>query len=116
MKALVAVLLIAIEPLRFSNELLSVLSTITFRGPLAMTELAVHAGVAALCVMAGFALLNDAPDKRRIATLAIVVSFVRVVQSTWWSALPSNTMPGDEPLTVSIAAVAATLALLIVRR
>lgn len=116
MKALVAILLIAIEPLRFSNEVLAVFPTVAYRGPLAIAELALHAGVAALCVMAGFALLNDAPDGRRIATVALIVSWLRVLQSTWWSALPDNTMPGDEPLKVAIAAGAAAVALLIVRR
>ena len=116
MKALVAILLIAVEPLHFSGEVVGVLPTITYRGWIAMIELVLHAGVAALCVMAGFALLNDAPDGRRIATIALVVSLLRVVQSTWLSALPDNTVPGDEPLKISIAAGAAAIALLIVRR
>jgi hypothetical protein len=115
-KALVAVLLIAVEPLHFSGEIIALLPTLAYRGWIALAELAVHAGVAALCVMAGFALLNDSPDGRRIATLALVASFLRVLQSTWWSALPDNTMPGDEPLKVAIAAAAAGIALLIVRR
>ena len=116
MKALVAIVLIAVEPLHFSGEIIAVLPTLAYRGWIAIVELAAHAGVAALCVMAGFALLNDSPDGRRIATLALVVSFLRVLQSTWWSALPDNTMPGDEPLKVAIAAGAAGIALLIVRR
>ena len=82
----------------------------------AILELALHGGVAALCVMAGFALLNDSPDGRRIATTALVVSFLRVVQSTWWSALPDNTIPGDELLKISIAGGAAAIALIIVQR
>lgn len=116
MKALVAILLIALEPLHFSGEIVAVLPTIAYRGWAAILELALHGGVAALCVMAGFALLNDSPDGRRIATTALVVSFLRVVQSTWWSALPDNTMPGDELLKISIAAGAAAIALLIVQR
>ena len=116
MKALVAILLIALEPLHFSGEVIGVLPTITYRGWAAMIELALHAGVAALCAMAGFALLNDAPDGRRIATTAILVSFIRVIQSTWWSALPDNTIPGDEPMKIAIAAGAAAIALLIVGR
>lgn len=116
MKALVAILLIAVEPLRFSGEIIAVLPTIAYRGVPAMIELALHAGVAALCVMAGFALLNGSPDGRRIATIALVVSFLRALQSTWWSALPNNTMPGDELLKVVIAGAAAGIALLIVRR
>lgn len=116
MKAFVAVLLIAIEPLHFSSELIAVIPTITYRGLAAILEVALHAGVAALCVMAGFALLNDSADARRIAVLAITASFLRVLQSTYWSVLPDNTMPGDEWRTAVMSAIAAAIALLIVRR
>jgi hypothetical protein len=100
-KAFVAILLIALEPLHFSGELIAVIPTITYRG---------------WCVMAGFALLNDSPDGRRIATVAIVASFLRVVQSTYWSALPDNTIPGDELFRVGIAGAAALIAIVILRR
>lgn len=116
MKTLVAILLIGLEPLHFAGELLSVLPTISYRGWVAFLEIALHAGVAALCVMAGFALLNAAPDARRIGTIAIAASFVRVIQSTYFSVLPGNTIPGDEPLRAGAAAVAAAVALVIVRR
>ena len=116
MKAFVAILLIALEPLHFSGELIAVIPTITYRGWPAVLEVALHAGVAALCVMAGFALLNDSPDGRRIATVAIVASFLRVVQSTYWSALPDNTIPGDELFRVGIAGAAALIAIVILRR
>ena len=116
MKALVAILLIALEPLHFSSELIAVIPTITYRGWPAILEVAVHAGVAALCVMAGFALLNDSPDGRRLAVVAVVASWLRVVQSTYWSALPGNTIPGDELFRVGTAAAAALAALLILRR
>lgn len=116
MKTLVAILLIALESLHFAGELMAVLPSIGYRGGTAFVEIALHAGVAALCVMAGFALLNDAPDARRIATLAIAASFLRVVQSTYWSALPNNTMPGDEWWRTLTAAAAAAIAFTIVRR
>ena len=116
MKALVAILLIALEPLHFASELITLIPTITYRGWPAIIEVALHAGVAALCVMAGFALLNDSPDARRIARAAILASFLRVVQSTYWSALPDNTIPGDELFRVGIAGAAALIALLILRR
>ena len=116
MTTLVAVLLIALEPLRFAGELLSVAGTIRFRGPLAIVELIVHAAIAALCVMAGFALLNATPDARRLARLAILVSLARVFQSTWWSRLPSNLAPGDEWTTMILASVAGSLAFIIVSR
>jgi hypothetical protein len=115
-KALVAVLLIAVEPLHFARELIAVIQTITYRGGLAMLEVSLHGGVAALCVAAGFSLLNDSPDARRIAAAAITASFLRVVQSTWWSALPDNTIPGDEPFKLATAALVAAIALVIIRR
>jgi hypothetical protein len=115
-KPLVAVLLIALEPLHFAGELLSVLPTIGYRGWVAFVELAVHAGVAALCVMGGFALVNQSPDARVVASLAIVASLLRVIQSVYWSALPDSTMPGDELFKVSMAVAAGAAALVIVRR
>lgn len=116
MKTLVAVLLVALEPLHFAGELLMVLPTLIYRGWLAFVEVATHAGVAALCVMAGFALLNQSPDARRVAGIAILASLLRVIQSTYWSALPTNTIPGDEPLRIATAAASAGIALLILRR
>lgn len=116
MRTLVALLLVALEPLHFAGELLTVLPTLVYRGWVAFLEVAMHAGVAALCVMAGFALLNESPDARRVATIAILTSLLRVVQSTYWSALPNNTIPGDEPLRIAVSAAAAGVALLILRR
>ena len=75
-----------------------------------------HGGVAALCVMAGFALLNAAPDATRLARIAIVVAFARVLQSTWWSALPSNVAPGDEWRTITVAEIVGELAFVAVSR
>ena len=116
MKTVVAVLLIVLEPLRLAGELLSVVGTIAYRGWLAPVELVVHAAIAALCATGGFALLNEGPDARRLARIGIVASFARVVQSTWWSALPSNMVPGDELLTVGFAAVVAAVAFVIASR
>lgn len=116
MKTFVAALLIALEPLRFAGEFLSVVGTISYRGPLAVVELVMHAGVAGLCVMAGFALLNAAPDATRLARIAIVMAFARVLQSTWWSALPSNLAPGDEWSTMIVAAIVGSLAFVAVSR
>jgi hypothetical protein len=115
-KTFVAVLLIALEPLHLAGELVAVLPTLVYRGWVAFVEVAMHAGVAALCVMAGFALLNESPDARRVATIAILASMLRVVQSTCWSSLPNNTMPGDEPLRIAVSVAAAGVALLILRR
>ena len=116
MKTLVAILLVALEPLHFAGELLMVLPTLVYRGWVAFLEVAVHAGVAALCVMAGFALINGSPDARRVATIAILASMLRVVQSTYWSSLPNDTIPGDEPLSIAVSVAAAGVALFILRR
>ena len=112
----VAVLLLVLEPLHFAVEGLTVLSTIPYRGPAAALELVLHGLVAALCAAGGLALWNAAPAARAIATAAIVASLVRVVQSLYWSVLPNNTAPGDEPLVAFTAGVAGGIALLLVQR
>ena len=115
MLRLVAVLLIAWEPLRFAGEALQVVPSIPYRGWLAAIELLAHAGAAALSAGAGFALWNHTPDARRIATFAILVLMARAVQSLYWSVLPNNTMPGDEPFTLAVALVAGALMLAVTR-
>ncbi len=111
----VAVLLIAWEPLRFAGEALQVVPSIPYRGWLAAVELLAHAGAAALSAGAGFALWNGTPDARRIATFAILVLMARAVQSLYWSVLPNNTMPGDEPFTLAVALIAGAVMLAVVR-
>lgn len=111
-----AILLLAWEPLNFAARLLQVLPTIAYRGWLPVLELGAHAAVAALCAGAGVALLNEGPGARRLATFAILASIARVVQSLYWSALPSNVVPGDEPFYAGVAGVIAALALMVVRR
>lgn len=115
MVRLVAVLLMAWEPLRFAGEALQVLPSIGARGVVAALELLAHAGVAALSAGAGFALWNGAPDASRLATVAVVALMARAVQSLYWSALPNGTMPGDEAFTIGTALAAGTLMLVIVR-
>ena len=108
-------LLIAWEPLRFAGEALQVVTSIPYRGWLAAVELLAHAGAAALSAGAGFALWNQTPDARRIATFAIVALMARAVQSVYWSVLPNNTMPGDEPLSIGVALLAGGLRLAAIR-
>jgi hypothetical protein len=103
---IIAGLLILSEPLRFAAEALMVLQTIGYRGTLAALELTIHGGVAAVCAAAGFALWNGSPDSKRLAAIAIVVAFLRVIQSLYWSVLPNNTVPGDEPLIAAAALIA----------
>lgn len=92
----IAVLLLAWEPLNFAIRGLQVLPTLAYRSWLASAELAVHGLVAVFCAAAGMLLWNGSPDARRLAHLAVAVSAARVVQSQYWSALPGSTVPGDE--------------------
>lgn len=111
MIGVIAALLLFWEPLNFAAEALTVLPTITYRGWLAGVELAGHALVAALAAAGGLALWNGTPDAVRLARIAIVASVARVIQSLYLSALPSATLPGDEPLTAGIALLVGTIAL-----
>jgi len=113
---IVALLLIAWEPLRFANEALTVLPTITARGGLAAIELLVHGAVAAICAGAGLALWNSSPDGRKLGAIAVGAAASRAVQSLYWSALPNNTVPGDEPLIAGLTAIVAVGAIVALRR
>ena len=112
----IAALLLVLEPLRFAGEALSVLSTIAYRGTVAVLELVFHGLVAALCAAGALALVNSAPSGRAIATTAIVASALRTFQSLYGSVLPNNTAPGDEPVVALITMVVAGIALVLVRR
>jgi hypothetical protein len=82
---------------------LQVLPTLGDRSWAASAELAIHGLVAAFCVAAGMMLWHGAPDARRLAQAAIIVSAARVVQSIYWSALPDDTPPGDEWFYAAVA-------------
>jgi hypothetical protein len=59
-------------------------------------------------------LWNAAPDSRRAAQTAIILSAARVMQSIFWTTLPRSTMPGDEwfeALTAIAVGVALTVTL-----
>lgn len=109
-------LLLFLEPLHFASEALTVLPTIAYRGAAAAVELVVHGLVAALCAAAGLSLWNGSPDARRLATAAIVAAIGRTLQSLYWSALPNDTRPGDEPIVAAIAIGVGIIALVLVRR
>jgi hypothetical protein len=115
MLRLVAALLLLLEPLRFAAESMMVFGTLGYRGVAAAVELVAHGGVAALCAAAGLALWNSAPDGRRLAMLAIAVSLLRTAQSLYWSALPSNTRPGDEPWILGLTVLVSLLAMLVIK-
>jgi len=116
MLGLVAAGLLLWEPLRFALEASMVFGSLSHRGAAASIELVAHGLIAALSAATGLALRNSAPDGRRLATLTIALCVMRGVQSLYWSALPSNTVPGDEPLIAGALTVAGVVAIVVVRR
>ncbi len=100
---IVAALLLVREPVLFAAAALQVWPTLAYRGPLAVLELAAHGIIAAVCVAAAMMLLNEAPDGRRVARFAVALSVLRALSSLYWSALPSNVVPGHEPIYAAIA-------------
>jgi hypothetical protein len=112
---IVAVLLLVWEPLNFAATALNVWPTLAYRGWIPAAELVLQAMIAALCAAAGMMLLNDAPDGRRIARAAVILSVARVVSALYWSALPRHTAPGAEPVYAATAIVIGVLMLLVLR-
>ena len=112
---IVAVLLLVWEPLNFAATVLNAWPTLAYRGWIAAAELALQAMIAALCVMAGMMLLNDAPDGRRIARIAVMVSVGRVVGGLYWTTLPNNAVPGSEPFSAATAIIVGGLMLVALR-
>jgi len=108
-------LVLLFEPLHFAFEVLRVASTIPYRGPAAVIELVLHAGVAALCAGAAVAFSNDASGSVRLMTIAVIASVVRTIQSVYWSSLPDDTRPGDEIYVAIAAAALGALALVVGR-
>lgn len=108
---IVAALLLLWEPLHFAREALTFAPTLADRGWLAGFELAAHGAAAALASAAGLSLWNETPDSRRLATAAITVSLARVAQSLYWTVLPANTMPGDQPVILGTSLLLAAVAL-----
>ena len=113
---IVAAVLLVWEPLNLASEALAVLPTIVHRGWLAGAELALHGLVAALAAAGGLALWNRTPHAPRLASVGIIASLARTIQSLYWSTLPRGTMPGDEALTALIAVSLAVVALTVVFR
>ena len=116
MKKLVGAVLLLWEPLNVATEALGVVATLPYRGVLAALELLLHGCVAVIATMGGLALWNGAPDANRLATLAIVLSGARTVQSLYFSSLPSNSVPGSEPLFAGLTILCVLVAAVIIRR
>ena len=100
-----AMFLFAWEPFRVATEFTSASGTIGARGAGAIVELCAHAVVAAICVAAGWALWMGSPHAPELATAGLVLSACTSVQSMYWSALPHQTMPGEQ-LPASVLALA----------
>jgi hypothetical protein len=99
---LIAVLLVWM-PLTFAGEIAATLPSLWMRGPATVLELILHGLVAALAVAAGLALARRDPHGPAFAEIALAASSTLVLQSVFWSALPSQTMPGDRPLLAAVA-------------
>ena len=111
---LIGLLLLVWEPLNFAVRGLQVLPTLAYRCWAASLELGAHGLIAAFCAAAGMMLWNGAADARRLAQVAIVVSVARVLQSVYWSALPNDTVPGQEWIQAAAAtAIGITLSVIL---
>lgn len=108
MRSLLALALLIWEPLNFAVKALAILPTITYRGWLPALELVIFGAVAALNAAAGLALLNRTPAGFRLATLAVLAACARTIQSLSFSALPNETVPGQEPYVI-VATLAVTI-------
>lgn len=108
-------LLLVWEPLNFAATALNVWPTLAYRGWMPVAELVLQAIIAALCAAAGIMLLNEAPDGRRTARIAVALSVARVVWAVYWSALPGNSVPGTEPFHAGLAILVGVGMLLVLR-
>ena len=93
------------QPMNFAAAASLTFPTMSFRGPLAAFELAVHGLIAALAAAAGWALWHERPPGPQLAIVALSGMAVVSVQSLYWSSLPSQTQPGTE-LQLALLAVA----------
>jgi hypothetical protein len=91
----------------FAIELAAVLPTVGLRGPAAGFELAAHGGAAVLAFAAGRALRTSGVEAIPLARAGVITWSVVQIQSLYWTALPTQTRPGDElPLAILAAAFA----------
>ena len=116
MRSVLGLALVLWEPLNFAVKALNVLPTIAYRGWLTGVELAVVGGVAALAAAAGFGLLNRTAASYRLATVAVLASCARTIQSVSFTTLPNETVPGQEPYVVIAALTFAIVGLAVIRR
>lgn len=98
------VFLMAWEPMRVAAEFQGSLGTLGMRGWWAAAELVAHAAIAAFCVASGWALWNGNPAGAEFASYGVAASAAATIQSLYASALPHQTVPGEQ-LPVAILAV-----------
>jgi hypothetical protein len=107
-RLLLAVLFGVGQPLTFATVASRTLPSLPMRGWLAAAELTVAGLVAALGVAAAWSLITRAPHAVPLARVAVIAWAVRSVQTLYWTALPSDVVPGTEStLTALVVAHAA---------
>lgn len=94
--AILCFVLAVLFPLNVAGELLMTLPSLGMRGPVALLELTAHVAIAVLCLAAAMALWDRRAHGPSLARAAIVAVTASIVQSLYWSILPSQTKPGDE--------------------
>ena len=94
---LLAILLIAWEPVSLSLAMAPILPTLADRGPLVGVALAVRVAVAGLSVAAGLALWNRRPHGPGLARIALAFSGITQLAALLTPILPTNLAPDLRP-------------------
>lgn len=115
MRVVLAVVLALWEPLGFAAVAGSA-QTLVARGPAAIVEFCWAGCVAALSVAAAWALFTRAASDVVLARAAIVTGLARDLQVLYWTALPSNVIPGTRLPVAAATTVACSLLWLAVAR
>lgn len=84
------------RPLDFAMELPLTLPSLGMRGIAGGAELLFHGAVAVLAIAAVRALAGALPIGPTLAAAALVASAGASIQSLFWSALPTEVVPGSE--------------------
>lgn len=103
MRLAVAAVLAWREPLAFAAASTAA-STLIARGPAAVVEFCWAGVVAALSMAAAWGLLAHATAGVTLARAAIVAALARDLQALYWTALPSDVVPGTR-LTMGVLTV-----------
>lgn len=100
---LLCVALVLWRPVGYIPELLQSLPSLGMRGVPGAIELIFHGTVAALAVAAAQALWDGKPSGPVLGAVALIGSAAAAVQSLYWTALPSDVVPGTERLIAALA-------------